>query len=109
MKQPRAWATAEDWRNPVKEPRRINRKPGKQRENEKDRNRPVQETRVNRMAQQLATMNARSAYPSELASSLFIEVFLRSSSRRLLSAGFDFFRGPVSRLQAASGCGSFGP
>ena len=75
MKRARSWTTAEERRNPVKEPRRINRESRKQRENEEDRNGPVQETRVNRMPQQLTTMNPRGPEPRKFAPGPFVKIF----------------------------------
>src|SRR5262249_20245197 len=106
MKQTRSWATAKEWCDPVEQPRRVDRESGQQRENEKDGDRPVEEPRVNRVTQQLAAVNTRSADPSKFSTSLFVEV--------CCAHGFSFRAASISstgpvRTSGGSGCGSFGP
>src|ERR1051325_2307152 len=108
MQQARSWTTAEDRRDPAEQPRRVDRKSRQQREHEKDRDRPVQETRVNRMSQQLAAMHASRAKLRELATRLLVKVFgsyTHSISFRPASISSV---GPVL-TSGGSGCGSFGP
>src|ERR1700741_415381 len=90
MKQACSWPTAEEWRNPMEQPWRVDRESGQQRENEKNRDRPVQETRINRMTQQLAATHTRSTEPGKLATSFFVEGFRRHAH------GFSFRPASIS-------------